>query len=354
LATRDEAALAERRWRQRRILLDRVLDERGATNGQDAAEWVQSRDKVSAQTARGEVEVARALESLPAIAAAAADGRVSMEQLVPLVELATPETDAEWVKRAEQTAPSELNRLLRRQRVVTPAEMEERRRARAFRWWRSRDGESLHVRGQLPDVDAAFVEAVLEHEIEQFRPRKGQAWERRDVRGADALVALLRRATQPAAATTSKRRRAWKPTVVVHVGSDAQPSVNGMPIDVDTVQRLIDDGSCVREVHDDDPLAPARGDRIPAALRDYLTGRDATCRVPGCGRAFGLDAHHIVPKSWGGRTDKHNVVLVCSTHHRRLIPHGPWVLDGDPEQPDGLAWHRLDDGDVEARAGPAA
>jgi hypothetical protein len=58
--------------------------------------------------------------------------------------------------------------------------------------------------------------------------------------------------------------------------------------------------------------------------------------------------------SCGGRTDKHNVVLVCSTHHRRLIPHGPWVLDGDPEQPDGLAWHRLDDGDVEARAGPAA
>ena len=57
LAARDEAALAERRWQQRRITLDRVLDERGATKGRDAAEWVQSRDKVSAQTARGEVEV---------------------------------------------------------------------------------------------------------------------------------------------------------------------------------------------------------------------------------------------------------------------------------------------------------
>jgi hypothetical protein len=278
--------LTERQARLERVTIDRVLDERGATKGRDAAEWVQSRDKVSAQTARGEVEVARALESLPAIQAAATDGRLSMEQLVPLVELATPETDIEWAKRAEHTAPSELNRLVRRQRVVTPAEMEERRGARAFRWWRSRDGESLHVRGQLPDVDGAFVEAVLEHEIEQFRPRKGQAWERRDVRGADALVALLRRATQPAAGTTTtKRRRGWKPTVVVHVGSDAQPSVNGMPIDVDTVQRLIDDGATVREVHDHDPLAPARGDRIPAALRDYLTGRDATCRVPGCGRA---------------------------------------------------------------------
>jgi hypothetical protein len=127
-----------------------------------------------------------------------------------------------------------------------------------------------------------------------------------------------------------------------------------MPIDVDTAPRLIDDGARVREVHDDDPLAPARGTAIPAALRDYLTGLDATCRIPGCERAFGLDAHHIVPRCQGGRTDKHNVVLVCSTHHRRLIPHGPWVLDGDPEQPDGLARHRLDDTDIEARAGPAA
>ena len=44
--------------------------------------------------------MARALESLPAIQAAATDGRLSMEQLVPLVELATPETDAEWARRA--------------------------------------------------------------------------------------------------------------------------------------------------------------------------------------------------------------------------------------------------------------
>ena len=130
--------------------------------------------------------------------------------------------------------------------------------------------------------------------------------------------------------------------------------MNGMPIDVDTVQRLIDDGARVREVHDDDLLAPAKGGAIPAVLRDYLKARDATCRVPGCGRAFGLDAHHIVPRCRGGCTDKHNVVLVCSTHHHRLVPHGPWVLDGDPERPDGLHWHRLDDGDVEARAGPAA
>ena len=348
LASRDEAGVQERRWRQRRILLDRVLDERGATGGRDASEWVQSRDKVSSATARGEVEVARALEHLPAIRSAAEDGRLSMEQLVPLVELATPETDAEWAQRAPHTAPTELNRIVRKQRVVTPEEMAARREARALRWWRTTDGQGLRITGTVFDVDAAFVEAVFEHEIESLRPAKGEAWDTRAHRGADGLVAICRRAKDGVAP-----KRAWRPTVVVHVGSDAQPTVNGMPLDVDTVEDLIAAGARVHEVHDDDPLAPKTGDRIPAALREYLVGRDTTCRVPGCGRVFGLDAHHIVPRSWGGRTDKHNVVLVCTTHHHRLVPHGRWVLDGDPEAPDRLVLRELDD-TIQPRAGPHA
>jgi hypothetical protein len=352
VAARDEAARLQRQWHQRRILLDRALDERGATNGRDANEWIQARDKSSAHTARAEVEVGRALESLPAIAEAAHEGRLSMEQLEPLVQLATPESDAEWAKRAEHTAPTELNRMLRKQKVITPEEMEARRRARSFRWWRSADGKGLRLSGELFDLDAAFVEAVFEHEIETMRPAKGQPWELRSRRGADALVAICRqaKANVGTGTTSGKSKKTWKPTVVVHVGSDAQPCVNGMPIDVATVEGLIDDGAFVREVHDDDPLAPTTGDAIPARLRDYLTGRDSTCRVPGCNRAFGLEAHHLQPRCRGGATDKHNVVLVCTTHHHRLIPHGRWVLEGDPEAPDGLTLRDT----VEPRAGPEA
>ncbi len=355
LAARDESVLIERRARLERANIDRVLDERGAMHGRDPAEWVQSRDKVSAQTARGQVEVARALESLPEIHAAAAAGELSMEQLVPLVELATTETDAEWARRARHTQPSELNRMVRKQRVVTPAEMQARREARALRWWRTADGSGLRLSGEIFDVDAAFVEAVFEHEIETFKPPRGQPWEPRGRRGADALTAICRRAGQPGVADA--KRSSWKPTVVVHRGSAAQPTVNGMPIAVETVVELIGHGARVRQVRDDDPLAPTTGDRIPQRLREYLTGRDATCRVPGCGRAFGLDAHHLVPRCRGGRTDKHNLVLVCTTHHHHLVPHGPGVLDGDPERPDGLTLRRVDqpgDGTGDARAGPAA
>ena len=122
LAARDGAVVTERRARLTRMGIDRVLDERGAMHGRDASEWVQSRDKVSSHTSRNEVEVARALESLPAIRAAAEAGALSLDQLVPLVALATPETDDEWSKRAPHTAPTELNRMVRKLRVVTPGD----------------------------------------------------------------------------------------------------------------------------------------------------------------------------------------------------------------------------------------
>ena len=108
------------------------------------------------------------------------------------------------------------------------------------------------------------------------------------------------------------------------------------------MNQLVIDGAKVREVTDDDPIAPAAGDAIPAALRYYLKARDTTCRRPGCERTFGLDAHHMVPRCQGGATDKHNVVLVCRPDHKLLPPHGPYLLEGDPEQPDGLTWRHRD------------
>ena len=287
-ASRDEATREERRWQMRRIVIDRVLDERGATDACDAVEWVAARDGVRTQTARTEVEVARALDSLPVIAAAAEAKELSMEQLGSLVQLATSETDATWAARGRQAAPSDLARLVQRQRLVSPEEMASRREARALRWWRK--GKMLRLTGALPDIDGALVEAVLEHMVGAMRPAKGQPWDTRANRGADAL-------------------------------------------------------------------APAHGDRIPAGLRKYLRARDPVCRVPGCTRKVGLDAHHLRPRSWGGPTDKHSLAMICPYHHPMAVPHGPWILEGDPEQPDGLVWRRIDrpgHGDVAARAGPAA
>ena len=39
-ASRDEATREEHRWQMRRLAIDRVLDERGATDARDTVEWV--------------------------------------------------------------------------------------------------------------------------------------------------------------------------------------------------------------------------------------------------------------------------------------------------------------------------
>jgi HNH endonuclease len=63
--------------------------------------------------------------------------------------------------------------------------------------------------------------------------------------------------------------------------------------------------------------------------------RDGSCRC-GCGLRHGLEIHHLVPRSWGGSDDISNLAAVFAPHHRMYIPHGPYALVGNPNQPDGL------------------
>jgi hypothetical protein len=39
-----------------------------------------------------------------------------------------------------------------------------------------------------------------------------------------------------------------------------------------------------------------------------------------------------------------NLAAVCTVtgHHQMLVPHGPWALVGNPNQPDGLRLEHLD------------
>src|SRR5262245_35739116 len=83
LSERDRVVAEQRRLRVRELALTRVLDERGALDDAMAA-----RDGVSVRTARETVECARALESLPEIAAVAHAGRLSSEQLHAVAQLA--------------------------------------------------------------------------------------------------------------------------------------------------------------------------------------------------------------------------------------------------------------------------
>jgi hypothetical protein len=75
--------------------------------------------------------------------------------------------------------------------------------------------------------------------------------------------------------------------------------------------------------------------------RRSVIRRDGHCRWPGCRRRLRLQVHHLVPSSWGGTDDIANLAAICPAHHALLIPHGDYVLEGNPNQPDGLELRRI-------------
>ena len=184
-STIGESRRERERWRLRELAATLVLDERGALD-------TMPDPSVSARTARSTVEVARQLEAMPEIAAAVHDGALSWDQLQPLVEVATPDTDAEWAQRGPRLSPVDLQRMVQRTRRVTAAEAEARHQARHLRSWRD-DSQGMHGgRWWLPDIDGTLVDKVLDHMAERMRPEQGQAWDSLAHRKADALVALCR------------------------------------------------------------------------------------------------------------------------------------------------------------------
>jgi hypothetical protein len=333
-----DARREQQRWYLEELAATRVLDERQALDARPDA-------SVSARTAKTNRELARSLESLPEVAAAAWSGALSKDQLVPVAEVATPVTDAEWAERAPHMAPVDLQHRARAMRTVTAAEAAARREARYVRSWRDADQGMVFGRWALPDVDGVLVEKVLDEMAERMRPAKGMPWDSLAHRKADAFVEL---ATTYAGATTTKRA---KTLIVVHTNADhTAAEVDGIRIADETILDL-EPGARVVE-HDDAAPVVDYGDgrvAIPAPLERELARRDRHCRYPGCERTSGLQHHHLTPVTWGGRTSRTLVVRLCPEHHHRMEPHGRERLVGDPDLPDGL---RLITTENRARAGP--
>jgi hypothetical protein len=323
-----------------------VLDERHAID--TTSETMERRDGVAPRTVRAELDMARQLGELPAIAAAAHAGALSLDQLKPLVEVATPETDAAWAQRAPGYSPVDLELVARRQRPVTAEDAEKRREAREFRIWMRRDTGMYAVRGELPDVDGALVKSVFDVMIERQRPPKGGTWDTRAHRGADALVDLC---TNYADAVPIRHTR---PHVVVQVPLEGPAEVDGIPIAESTLADVMASANISTAVIDANTICGTRhdGNDIPEAVKRFVRQRDQHCRVGTCDEADSVDYHHLRPRCQGGTHDPNNVVLAgrrCG-HHPMLDPNGPYILEGDPSRPDGLLLVHRDD---LARAGPS-
>ena len=164
-------------------------------------------------------------------------------------------------------------------------------------------------------------------------------------RRADALEHILGRFLAGKCSAASAHE------VVVHIAHDALRDVpessgaefdNGRSVAVETARRLGCDGALVGVVEGakGEPLAVGRRTRaVPPAIRRALRVRDGGCRFPGCDRSRFTHAHHIKHWADGGETALHNLVTLCSFHHRQVHEGGFGVRMNEGEieftQPDG-------------------
>jgi hypothetical protein len=189
---------------------------------------------------------------------------------------------------------------------------------------------------------------VLERMVERMKPLAGQPWDTRAHRGADALVDLCKNYSDATPGPTRAH-------ITFHIPPAGPAEVDGVPLAESTVAALADDATITAVTVDEGQLWGARTDTdtTPSETKRFVWARDQHCRVGAC-EETDCDIHHLVPRSEGGGNEPDNLVLAgrrCG-HHQMLIPNGPWILDGDPSQPDGLRLVHRDELLVEARAGP--
>jgi hypothetical protein len=341
VAYRDLGALIRAAEAQRLAILA-VLDRREAWRADgclDVAQWVAATDAVPAAAARVTVATAHSLAELPAVAAAAAEGRLSMAQLVPLAVVAEPATDERWAADGPGMTPAALAQLATQHRRVEREEAERQHRRRSFRWWRDRHGLGVRFAGLLPDAEATVVTGAVERLAEQAPRAEDGTFEPHESRCADALVAIA-------------GGEVVVPELVVHVpvGIAGQPQVEGTPVSIDSVHRLSCDATARLLVENPDGTVAGYGRRwriVPKRLRQRLEHRDGGCVWRGCGRRRGLHAHHVRHWTDGGATEEENLALLCTRHHH-LVHEGGWQLTGRPG-----AWeHRRPSGGVVSPAAP--
>jgi len=301
--------------------------------------WLVQRCGVTATTAREWVTAAAKLHQLPKISDALSQGKLSFDQVKPLVEVAKPETDAKLAEQATHWSAKQVRELA----IAARNQSDEQATGFYARRFLRFDDRRRSFTGVLPEDQYTVVKSSL---IARARRRLRDRTPF-DQRMADALVAVCKSdaegssgaghspgQTQPRAGGAHRNR----PTVVVHAdlsflaggGGGAELDVLG-PLSREVARRLACDAKVLVSADDGggQSLNLGRTRRDPTdAQRLEIRRRDKGCRFPGCTHTEFTDVHHV--RHWvdGGPTDIGNLAELCDQHHRCVHEMG-WKMSGD-------------------------
>jgi Domain of unknown function (DUF222) len=302
--------------------------------------WLVQRCCVSTSTARDWVTAAQKLQRLPKISDALSQGKLSFDQVKPLVEVANPETDATLAEQATHWSAKQVRELATTARRQSDAQASGTFVRRFLRF----DDRRRAFNGVLPQDQYAVVKSSLIARASR-RIRERTPF---DQRMADALVTLCRADTGGdgvgvgrAAHSQAGGRRRNRPTLVVHADMDFLAGNEGGggggeldtlgPVSREVARRLACDAKVFVSADGPDgrSLDLGRARRDPSdAQRIEIRRRDKGCRFPGCGHAEFTDVHHITHWIEGGTTDLCNLIELCDEHHR-LVHEMGWTVSGD-------------------------
>jgi hypothetical protein len=200
--------------------------------------------------------------------------------------------------------------------------------------------------GRLDPAGRRVVDAALHAATVVDRP--GEPARTPGQRRADALVAVARHFLDHAATASTSRGSRPDVTVVVTIddlGRGSGCDIDGLPLDVATIESLLCDAGVHRVVTDGRSVALDVGRTTRTVSHHLFTAlavRDGGCRFPGCDIPVSrCEAHHVVPWQHGGSTDQSNLVLLCWRHHHDFAHHPQWHLKLLPDatvevtKPDG-------------------
>ena len=211
-------------------------------------------------------------------------------------------------------------------------------------------------------LDAAIRRAVLALDAGGAAARHRRATEQRRVdvfAGEDGTATLWARMTAPDAAASFE----WLTRLARGMDADDPRTLDQRRVDLLTAAltgRLLlrDPGAGPDDLVTTTPVTPGKPlitvlvplstltgalldhgrttYRPPAALADFVRGRDVTCRAPGCGRpAATCELDHVVPWDPDGTTSEDNLATLCPAHHDLKEQPGWQVVLHDDRQ---LEW----------------
>jgi hypothetical protein len=307
-----------------------------AWGARSAAHWLSWNAGFSVSTGAALVRVGHALDALPAIAAAFAEGTLSFDKVRMIAGVATPDDEDVWLELAVEASGAQLARICSGYRRAVRADDDaraEQQSARRGLWSHWDDDGVLHLDVALPPDDGALVLAAIERVAGTYAqggarlaPVSDPADHPGAARRADALVALCERAV----AHDDDHGTTAAQTMVVHVDvgvltgehPEGRCEVDGGPsLSARAALRLGCDATLATITERNGlPIDAGRARRsVPTRLRRAVQARDGGCRFPGCGGAVGrTHVHHITHWAHGGRTDLANCLSLCGFHHRRL------------------------------------